>query len=161
MKTENTSEIQFPETLQQAIKYFADEQRAFEYMKEVRWPSGVVTCFHCGSDKHSFISTRKIWKCKDCKKQFSIRLGTIFNDSPIGFDKWICATWLIANAKNGISSYELGRALGVCQKTGWFMLSRIRLAMQNGSIMKMGGEGNRVEADETYIGGKARNMHCR
>lgn len=156
MKAENTTEIEFPETLQDAMKYFADETRAFEYMKQVRWPSGVVTCFHCGSVKHSFLSTRKIWKCLDCKKQFSIRLGTIFCDSPIGFDKWICATWLIANAKNGISSYELGRSLGVCQKTGWFMLSRIRLAMQSGSIMKMRGN---VEVDETFIGAKARNMH--
>jgi transposase-like protein len=157
MKAENTTEIKFPETLQEAMKYFDDDERAFNYMKQVRWPSGVVTCYHCGSEKHSFISTRKIWKCKDCKKQFSIRLGTIFNDSPIGFDKWICATWLIANAKNGISSYELGRSLGVCQKTGWFMLSRIRLALQNGSIMKLGGT---VEVDETFIGGKARNMHA-
>lgn len=153
-----TTEIEFPKTLQEAIKYFADEQQAFEYMKLIRWPDGVVRCPRCDGDKVSFISTRKLWTCKACKtkKQFTLRVGTIFEDSPIKFDKWICATWLIANAKNGISSYEIGRALGVCQKTGWFMLQRIRLAMQNGTVKKMRGI---CEADETYIGAKARYMH--
>ncbi len=150
--------LEFPETLQQAIKYFADEQRAFDYMKLIRWPDGIVRCPRCESDKVSFISTRKLWTCKTCKtkKQFTLRVGTIFEDSPIKYDKWISAIWLIANAKNGISSYEIGRALGVCQKTGWFMLQRIRLAMQQGSFRKMRGI---VEADETYIGAKARYMH--
>ncbi len=156
MKAEQPIAIEFPETLQEVIKYFADDERAFEYMKQVRWPDGVVSCFHCGSARISFVSTRKIWTCKECKKQFSIRRGTIFEDSPIKFATWIAAAWLIANAKNGISSYEIGRALGVCQKTGWFMLQRIRLAMQNGSVVKMGGV---TEVDETFIGGKARNMH--
>lgn len=156
MKAEQPIAIEFPETLQGVIKYFADDERAFEYMKQVRWPDGAVTCFHCGSARNSFVSTRKIWTCKECKKQFSIRRGTIFEDSPIKFSTWISAAWLIANAKNGISSYEIGRALGVCQKTGWFMLQRIRLAMQNGSVVKMGGV---TEVDETFIGGKARNMH--
>ena len=148
----------FPETLQEAIKYFADEDRAFEFMKRVRWPDGSVKCPRCESDRVSFISTRKLWTCKHCttKKQFTIRVGTVLEDSPIGFDKWICGFWLIANAKNGISSYEIGRALGVTQRTGWFMLQRIRLALQNGSIVKIGGQ---VEVDETFIGGKARNMH--
>ena len=155
MKAE-TAAPDFPETLQGIIKFFADDERAFEYMKQVRWPDGVIACFHCGSDRNSFISTRNIWTCKECKKQFSIRRGTIFEDSPIKFDKWIAATWLIANAKNGISSYELGRSLGVCQKTGWFMLQRIRLAMQNGTVVKIRGQ---AEVDETFIGGKARNMH--
>lgn len=152
------TELEFPETLQEAIKYFADEQRAFDYMKLIRWPDGIVRCPRCESDKVSFISTRKLWTCKTCKtkKQFTLRVGTIFEDSPIKYDKWICAIWLIANAKNGISSYEIGRALGVCQKTGWFMLQRIRLAMQQGSFKKMRGI---VEADESYIGAKARNMH--
>jgi transposase-like protein len=151
-------EIKFPETLQQAMKYFADEDRAFEYMKSVRWPNGKVSCPRCGCEEVSFISTRKLWTCKKCetKKQFTIRVGTILEDSAIKFDKWICAFWLIANAKNGISSYEIGRALGVTQKTGWFMLQRIRLAMQSGTIEKLKGE---IEADETYIGGKVRNMH--
>jgi len=151
-------EIEFPETLHEAIKYFADGERAFEYMKSVRWPNGKVSCPRCGCDEVSFISTRKLWTCKKCvtKKQFTIRVGTILEDSAISFDKWICAFWLIANAKNGVSSYEIHRALGVTQKTGWFMLQRIRLAMQNGTIEKLSGE---IEADETYIGGKVRNMH--
>jgi transposase-like protein len=152
------TELEFPETLQEAIKYFADDQRAFDYMKLIRWPDGIVRCPKCESEEVSFISTRKLWTCKECKtkKQFTLRVGTIFEDSPIKYDKWICAIWLIANAKNGISSYEIGRALGVCQKTGWFMLQRIRLAMQQGSVKKMRGI---VEADETYIGAKARYMH--
>ncbi len=111
------------------------------------------------SARHSFITTRKIWKCLDCRKQFTIRLGTIFEDSPIKFSTWIAATWLIANAKNGISSYEIARSLGVCQKTGWFMLQRIRLAMQGGSIIKDKLKGI-IEVDESFIGGKARNMHA-
>jgi len=149
-------QVEFPETLHEAIKYFSDGERAFEYMKYVRWPDGKVTCPRCGSDKNSFVATRKIWHCTGCKRQFSIKVGSVFADSPITYEKWICATWLIANAKNGISSYEIGRSFGVCQKTGWFMLQRIRLAMQNGTIEKMGGH---VEADETFIGAKARNMH--
>ena len=155
MKDEN----EFPKTLQEAIKYFAQDDRAFEYMKCVRWPTGVVSCPRCGSEKVSFISTRKMWTCSECKtkKQFTIRIGTILEDSAISFEKWICAFWLIANAKNGISSYELGRSIGVTQRTGWFMLQRIRLAMQNGTIVKLDGE---VEADETFIGAKARNMHA-
>jgi transposase-like protein len=151
-------DLKFPETLQSAIKYFADEDRAFEYMKSVRWPNGKVSCPRCGCEEVSFISSRKLWTCKKCetKKQFTIRVGTILEDSPIKFDKWIFAFWLIANAKNGISSYEIHRALGVTQKTGWFMLQRIRLAMQSGTIEKLSGE---IEVDETYIGGKARLMN--
>jgi transposase-like protein len=151
-------ELEFPKTLHEAIKYFGDDERTFEYMKSVRWPDGKVSCPRCGCDEVSFISTRKLWTCKKCvtKKQFTIRVGTILEDSAISFDKWICAFWLIANAKNGVSSYEIHRAIGVTQKTGWFMLQRIRLAMQNGTIEKLKGE---VEADETYIGGKVRNMH--
>src|SRR5271170_6821227 len=148
----------FPQTLHEAIKYFAKGDRAFEYMKCVRWPDGRVACPRCGSDKVSFISTCKLWTCSGCKtkKQFTIRVGTILEDSAIPFEKWICAFWLIANAKNGISSYEIGRSIGVTQRTGWFMLQRIRLAMQNGTIVKLGGE---VEVDETFIGAKSRNMH--
>jgi transposase-like protein len=148
----------FPTTLQQAIVYFSDPDVAFEFMMNIRFPDGRVICPHCGTDRVSFVLTRKLWTCKECKtkKQFTLRIGTILEDSPIGYDKWICGFWLIANAKNGISSYELGRAIGVTQRTGWFMLQRIRLAMQNGTIVKVGGH---VEVDETFIGGKARNMH--
>jgi transposase-like protein/archaeosine-15-forming tRNA-guanine transglycosylase len=150
---------EFPTTLHEAIKYFAKDDRAFEYMKCVRWPDGKVACPRCGSDHVSFVKTRKLWTCMDCKtkKQFTLRIGTILEDSAIPFEKWICAFWLISNAKNGISSYEIGRSLGVTQRTGWFMLQRIHLAMQNGTIVKMGGT---VEVDETFIGGKARNMHA-
>ena len=158
MKAEIATENKFPETLQQAIKYFANPDVAFEFMKQIRWPDGIVKCPRCDSSEVSFISTRKLWTCKHCvtKKQFTIKVGTVLEDSAITFEKWLAAFWLIANAKNGISSYEVGRALGVTQRTGWFMLQRIRLAMQNGSIVKMGGI---VEVDETFIGGKARNMH--
>ena len=161
MSTESTTENEFPETLHEAIKYFANEDVAFEFMKGIRWPDGKIACPRCGSEEHSFVSTRKLWACKNCKtkKQFTIKVGTVMEDSPIGYDKWICGFWLIANAKNGISSYEVGRALGVTQRTGWFLLHRIRTAMQSGSIVKDKLNGT-VEVDESYIGGKARNMHA-
>jgi transposase-like protein len=150
--------MKFPQTLHDAIKFFADEDRALDFMKSIRWPDGAVKCPTCGSTEVSFLSTRGIWKCKNAheKRQFSVKVGTVLEDSPIALDKWLCGFWLIANAKNGISSYELHRSIGVTQKTAWFMLHRIRLAMQDGSVEKMKG---RVEADETFIGGKARNMH--
>jgi transposase-like protein len=152
-------EIEFPETLQDAMKFFADEENAFAFMVRLRWPDG-VTCPRCGAGEARFVSTRKIWECKHCKtkKQFSVRVGTIFEDSPIRLGKWWSAIWLIANAKNGISSCELHRSLGVTQKTAWFMLQRIRLALQNGSIVKIGGT---VEVDETYIGGRSRSMNAK
>ena len=121
-------------------------------------PARLPVCPKCGGVEHSYLTTRRVWKCKACKKQFSVKVGTIFEDSPLGLDKWLPAVWLIANSKNGISSHELGRALGVTQKSTWFMLHRIRLAMQTGSFNKFSGE---VEVDETYIGGLARNMHKR
>jgi transposase-like protein len=145
-----------PQTLQQAIVFFSDLDRCHEYLTNLRWPNKVA-CPRCGCVEVGYISTRKIWKCKrGCKKQFSVKVGTIFEDSPLGLDKWLSAVWLITNAKNGISSCEISRALGVTQKTAWFMLQRIRLAMKTGSIEKLS---NEVEADETYIGGKAKNMH--
>ncbi|MEA2494727.1 MAG: hypothetical protein QOJ29_2638 [Thermoleophilaceae bacterium] len=145
-----------PTNLLEAIRYFSDLDVANEFVAKLRWPQGPV-CPRCGSvEKHSYLTTRRIWKCRDCKKQFSVKLGTIFEDSPLGLDKWLPAVWLTANSKNGISSHELGRALGVTQKSAWFMLHRIRLAMQTGSFDKLDGE---VEVDETYIGGLARNMH--
>ncbi len=124
-------------------------------MRDLRWPDGVIGCPVCGDTAHYYLATQRRWKCKSCSKQFSVKVGTIFEDSPLGLDKWLIAVWLITNAKNGISSYEIHRALGVTQKTAWFMLHRIRLAMQNGSMILSGD----VEADESYIGGKARNMH--
>jgi transposase-like protein len=155
----NMEKAAFRETLHEAIKYFANDDHAFGFMRSIRWPDGVVKCPRCGSKDVFFLSTRKIWKCKAKheKQQFSVKVATVLEDSPIALDKWLCAFWLIANAKNGISSYELHRAIGVTQKTGWFMLHRIRLAMQDGSIEKFSG---RVEVDETFIGGKARYMHA-
>jgi len=144
-----------PTTLVEAIRYYSDLNVCTEFVAKLRWPNGPV-CPRCGSVEHSYLTTRRLWKCKGCKKQFSVKLGTIFEDSPLGLDKWLPAVWLIANSKNGISSHELGRALGVTQKSAWFMLHRIRLAMQTGTFEKLGGA---VEVDETFIGGKARNMH--
>ncbi len=154
MKAEKA--VKFPETLHECIRYFASGKRALGFMKSIRWPDGIVKCPRCQSDKVSFLSTRSLWKCKACGKQSSVKVGTIMEDSPMSLDKWLCAFWLIANAKNGISSYELGRSLGLTQKTAWFLLHRIRLAMQEGTFDKMSGQ---VEADETFIGAKARNMH--
>ncbi|HXU31158.1 MAG TPA: IS1595 family transposase [Thermoanaerobaculia bacterium] len=128
---------------------------ALEFVVNLRWPNGVI-CPNCEAENPMFLATRRIWKCRACKKQFSVKVGTIFEDSPIGLDKWLPAFWLIANCKNGISSYEIARALGVTQKTGWFMAHRIRLALQDGTVEMMTGE---VEVDETYIGGLARFMH--
>ena len=149
-----------PTTLQQAITFFSDPQRTFDYAVSLRWPTGKVTCPRCESTEHSFISTRKIWFCKGCKKQFTVKVGTIFEDSPLGMDKWMIAVWMIVNCKNGISSYEIGRALGITQKSAWFMLHRIRLALHNKDFVKLGGRGEEVEVDETFIGGAARNMHA-
>jgi transposase-like protein len=150
-------EATFPKTLQEAIKFFADLDTCTTFMAQLRWPEG-VTCPHCEGKAVSYLSTRRVWKCmaKTCHKQFSMKVGTIMEDSPIGLDKWLAAIWLIANVKNGISSYEIHRALGVTQKSAWFLLHRIRLAMQTGTFEKLSGE---VEVDETYIGGKARFMH--
>jgi transposase-like protein len=148
--------MKLPATLQEAIKYFADPERCLDLLSAMRWPHGPV-CPKCQSQRYGFLKSRSVWQCKDCRKQYTAKLGTIFEDSPIPLDKWFCALWMITSAKNGISSYEVARALGVTQKTAWFMMHRIRLALQKGSIdRKLMGE---VEVDETYIGGNARNMH--
>jgi transposase-like protein len=146
-----------PKTLVEAIHYFSDLDVATEHVAKTRWPDGPV-CPACGTldQKHYYLKTRRLWKCRVCKKQFSVKVGTIFEDSPLGLDKWLPAMWLVGSCKNGISSYELARHLGIQQKSAWFMLHRIRLAMHNGSIEKLSGQ---VEVDETFIGGKARNMH--
>jgi transposase-like protein len=145
-----------PNSLVEAVRYFADADRCFEFVKSLHWTDGEVSCPRCGGADPIFITTRKIWKCKACKRQFSLKVGTIFEDSGLGFDKWLPAIWLIVNSKNGISSCELGRSLGVTQKTAWFMSHRIRLAMASGTFQKLSGT---VETDETYIGGLSKNMH--
>ena len=148
-----------PKTLLEAVKHFASFDNCKEFMVSRRWPNG-VTCPTCGSQSVYFDSSRKGWECKTRhpKRKFTLKTGTIFEDSPIGLDKWLPVVWMVANCKNGISSYEVARDIDVTQKTAWFMLQRIRLAMQdpNGGG-KLGGE---VEVDETFIGGKARNMHA-
>ncbi len=146
-----------PQNLLAAVRYFADLKVCNEYMRGIKWPGGVPCCCKCGSTNVYELSTRPILKCRDCKKQQSYKVGTIFEDSPLGLDKWFVAVWCIANAKNGISSHELGRALGVTQKSAWFMLHRVREAMRTGKFRKLAGE---VESDETFIGGEARNMHA-
>ncbi|MBA3715902.1 MAG: IS1595 family transposase [Pyrinomonadaceae bacterium] len=145
-----------PDTLLGAIKYFADVETAIGFVAALRWPDGVI-CPRCDATGVCYrLSTRPLWKCRACKKQFSVKVGSIFEDSPIGLDKWLPAMWMLVNCKNGVSSYEIARDLGVTQKTAWFMLHRLRLAVQTKSFEKIGGS---VEIDETYIGGKARNMH--
>jgi transposase-like protein len=146
-----------PKTLIESVRYFSDLDVATEHVARLRWPDGPV-CPACGTkdEKHYYLKSRRVWKCRACKKQFSVKVGTIFEDSPIGLDKWLPAVWMLVNAKNGISSYELARAIGVQQKSAWFMLHRIRLAMQTGSFEKMGGE---VQADETFVGGKEKYKH--
>src|SRR5882724_6439726 len=146
-----------PSTLVEAILYFSDPVICLEFMVALRWPMGVA-CPHCGSEQVIFLRNAQLFKCrgKHPRQKFSVKVGTIFEDSPITLDKWLAAIWMIANDKNGVSSYEIHREIGVTQKTAWFMLHRIRLAMQTGTFKKLSGQ---VESDETYIGGKARYMH--
>ena len=144
-----------PVSLSDACAYFADQDNALRFLAELRWPDG-VRCPHCQADDPGFLTTRRIWKCRKCRKQFSIKVGTIFEDSPLGLDKWLPALWMLANSKNGISSYEVARAIHVTQKTAWFMLGRIRAAMAHAGGDSFDGE---VEIDESYVGGKYGNMH--
>jgi transposase-like protein len=148
-----------PNSLIEVIRYFSDPDVCIEFVASLRWMGGVV-CPHCESQNVGFLTTRRIWKCRGCRKQFSVKTGTIFEESPIKLDKWLMAIWLVVNCKNGISSYEIARDLKVTQKSAWFMLHRIRLALRNGTWAKLGGpEGGPVEVDETFIGGKVKNMH--
>lgn len=146
-----------PQTLQEAVVYFSNPDNCIAYLVAKRWPNG-VTCPECGSDKVIYLANQRRWKCKGNhpRPQFSVKVGTVMEDSPIGLDKWLMAMWLVGNCKNGISSYEIARALGVTQKTAWFLDHRIRFAWHGEATDKATGH---VEADETFIGGKARNMH--
>jgi transposase-like protein len=141
-------------TLRDAILYFADFDHCRQFMMELRWPDGKIACPECGSERVAWLAKPRVWKCYagHPKPTFSLKTGTIFEDSPLPLEKWLPTAWLIINCKNGISSYEVHRGLGVTQKTAWFMLHRIRLAMQDGTFNKLGGE---VAVDETFIGGKA------
>lgn len=150
-------------TLQKAIQYFSDPENCRQFTVFVRWPDGVPRCPYCGATKLTWLAKAKVYQCygDHPKKKFSLKVGTVFEDSPIGLDKWWPAVWLLCNAKNGISSYELHRALGVTQKTAWFMLHRIRIAMQTQSFHKLGGQGGGpVEIDEAYVGPKPQRMHA-
>src|ERR1022692_5084855 len=148
--------METPKTLQQAIRLFSDEHVCIDAVASMRWPDG-PECPHCQAKEPYYLATQKRWKCRSCRKQFSVKVGTIFEDSPISLQQWLPALWMLVNDKNGISSHELHRALGVTQKTAWFMLHRLRLAAQSKTFNKLGGE---VEVDETFIGGKARFMHA-
>jgi transposase-like protein len=150
MAAENT-----PDTLLGAITYFADVDVATMFVAGLRWTNG-VTCPHCEGKNCPYVASRRIWQCKDCRKQFSVKVGSIFEDSPIPLSKWLPAMWLLVNCKNGVSSYEIARDIGVTQKSAWFMLHRLRMAIHAKSFDKFGGD---VEVDETFIGGQARYMH--
>jgi transposase-like protein len=145
-----------PRSHQEAILYFASPDNCVSYLVARRWPNGVVVCPTCGSENVAYVSSRRVWQCKTRhpKAQFSIKVGTIFEDSPIGLDKWLMAMWMLANCKNGVSSYDISRATGITQKSCWFMLQRLRIALQGEASGKLPGE---VDVDETFIGGKARN----
>ena len=150
--------MEAPKTLQEAILYFADFENCKAFMIELRWPDGIVKCPRCGSEKVTWLANPRVWKCygKHESPTFSLKTGTIFEESAIALEKWLPAVWLLVTCKNGISSYEVGRDLGISQKSAWHMMHRIRFALHSGSFEKMTGQ---VEADETFIGGKARNMH--
>jgi transposase-like protein len=151
-----------PKTLQQATVYFADLDNCIAFLVKRRWPDGIVKCPTCGRSDVSYVAKRRVWQCKTRhpKAQFSIKVGTIFEDSALPIDKWLMAMWMVANCRNGISSHEIARTVGVTQKSAWHMLHRIRLAMQDEPKRTMGSHwGNPVEVDETFIGGKAKNMH--
>jgi transposase-like protein len=155
--------MEAPKTLIEAVQYFSDAENCRQFMLAVRWPDGVVKCPICNSEKVTYLEKAKLYRCygKHPKQKFSLKVGTVFEDSPIGLEKWLPASWLLSNCKNGISSYELSKAIGVTQKSAWFMLHRIRLAMKEdtGDLTLGGNWGNPVEVDETFVGGKAKNKH--
>ena len=153
-----------PKTLQEAVIYYSDFDNCLKYMVSKRWPDGIVTCPTCGREDVSFLDNQRKWQCKSAHKsrQFSAKVETIFEDSPIPLEKWLVVVWMVCNCKNGVSSYEIARTIGVTQKSAWFMLHRIRFGFtkQGFSVpSKVGGSGGGVEVDETFIGGKAANMH--
>jgi len=154
--------METPKTLLEAIKHFSDYENCRKFMVAIRWQDGVVKCPHCGSEKVTYLAKARVYQCygKHSKSKFSLKVGTIFEDSPIGLDKWLPAAWLISNCKNGISSYEVARALGITQKSAWHMLHRLREAMTD-TVGQLGGDGTPVEIDETFVGGHIKNMHKR
>jgi len=154
---------EMPKTLIEAIRYFSDEQTCINAIALLRWQDGSPVCPKCnvvqGERNHYWLATQKRWKCYACRKQFSVKVGTIFEDSPIGLDKWLCALWLLVNCKNGVSSYEVARDLAITQKSAWFVLQRLRFILKDVAVEKMGGSGTPVQMDESFHGGKPKNMH--
>jgi transposase-like protein len=148
-----------PKTLQEAIQHFTDEQVCVDTLARVRWPDGKPICPACGHNESYYLAKQRRFKCKECWKQYTVKMGTLLEESPIPLSKWLPALWMLVNDKNGISSYELSKALGITQKSAWFVLHRLRTALQTGSFEKMGGNGGEVEVDETFIGGRGKNMH--
>jgi transposase-like protein len=151
--------MSYPATLVEAVKYFSNEQVCIDEVAEMRWPDGQKFCIGCGEvDNLIWLANQKRYKCRGCKKQFSVKVGTIFHDSPLGLDKWMVAMWMLANCRNGVSSYEIARTIGITQKSAWHMMHRIRKAMTDTGKEKLGSNGP-VEVDETFVGGKVKNMH--
>ena len=152
--------MHIPQTLTEAVRYYSDEQVCIDTVAAMRWPDGKPVCPKCGTAegerKHYWIKTQKRWKCYSCRKQFSVKVDSVFEDSPLSLDKWLVAMWMLVSCKNGVSSYEIASTLGITQKSAWHLLHRIRLVLQGADGGKLGGT---VEVDETFIGGKARNMH--
>jgi transposase-like protein len=150
----------YPKTLIEAVRYFSDPAKALDFFIKFRWPNGVC-CPRCGSANVHFLAKYSRWKCNAGHKspQFTVKVGSVMEDSPLGLDKWAAGVWLEVNAKNSVSSYEVHRSLGITQKSAWFMLHRIRFALKQGSFEKIGGNGSPIEADETFVGGLSKNMH--
>lgn len=153
--------METPKNLREAVIWFAEFENCRKFMMALRWPDGLVKCPRCGAEKVTYLEKQRVWKCyaKHERPTFSLKTGTIFEDSPIALEKWLCAAWLLISCKNGISSYEVHRALGVTQKSAWFMLHRIRLAMKSQSLLKFSSDGGPVEVDESYVGGEPKNRH--
>jgi len=154
---------QIPQTLTAAIRYYSDTQTCINTVALMRWQDGSPVCPKCGMTQakrnHYWLDTQKRWKCYSCRKQFSVKVGTIFEDSPLGLDIWMIALWMLCNCRNGVSSYEIARATGIAQKSAWFVLQRLRLVLKEIKPVMMGATGTPVEMDETFIGGKPKNMH--
>ena len=146
---------QLPQTLIEAIRHYSDPQTCIDTVAAMRWPDGRITCPKCdaGGRKHYWLKSQNRWKCYSCRKQFSVKVGTIFEDSPLGLDIWLTALWMLCNCKNGVSSYEIARATGIAQKSAWHVLQRLRLVLKGTHEVMLGSGGSPVEVDETYIGG--------
>lgn len=155
--------MHIPKTLTEAVRYYSDEQVCIDTVAALRWPNGIPVCPKCGVEagdrKHYWLATQKRWKCYSCRKQFSVKVNSLFEDSPLSLDKWLIALWMLCNCKNGVSSYEISRELGIAQKSAWHLLHRLRSALQSQDDEKIGGGGKIVEMDETFVGGKLKNMH--